>query len=174
MQFQNIRCPVSLFTTMVCLAIVLCRAMHTIITIILTDILLHLFKQVAEENLKFEALPVRCCWDLVRNAYHMSCFTPTPQVEVVSLLTLQGSAKLAWPKSWEQLSGSFFQRYSIVPLCLNNFLFQNRGTRSCKFGYIIFPHLLAGVEMIEAWISVLESNWKSNEQAKSCTGPNEF
>jgi hypothetical protein len=40
--------------------------MHTIITIILTDILLHLFKQVAEENLKFEALHVRCCPDLVK------------------------------------------------------------------------------------------------------------
>ncbi len=39
------------------------------------------------------------------------------------------------------------QHSSFVP---NNFLFQNRGTRSCKFGYIIFPHLLAGVEMIEA------------------------
>jgi hypothetical protein len=48
--------------------------MHTIITIILTDILLHLFKQVAEENLKFEALHVRCCSDLVKECIPYTMF----------------------------------------------------------------------------------------------------
>jgi hypothetical protein len=41
-----------------CLAMVLCQAMHTIITLILTDVELHLFKQVAEDHEKFEALQV--------------------------------------------------------------------------------------------------------------------